>query len=252
MAAKDVKFSSEARARMMRGVDILADAVKVTLGPKGRNVLIEKSFGAPRISKDGVTVAKEIELEDKFENMGARLVREVRAHSEHVERLKASQERILESSGVGLLLMDVDGTILAWNRTLESMYGLGRLEAIGRRIEDGLQSAVQIATAFQRSIKDRRVQSRRFPLPARTGPVTAVSPIRLPAWRGPKGNGRNVMCGLAQDALWSGGHPRGPFRGRAVTGPISPLPVSIERCWAPNERLGWREALHASSRSRGV
>jgi len=77
MPAKDVKFSQEARDRMLRGVDILANAVKVTLGPKGRNVVIEKSFGAPRISKDGVTVAKEIELEDKFENMGAQMVREV-------------------------------------------------------------------------------------------------------------------------------------------------------------------------------
>ena len=77
MAAKDVKFSRDARERMLRGVNILADAVKVTLGPKGRNVVIDKSFGAPRITKDGVTVAKEIELEDKFENMGAQLVREV-------------------------------------------------------------------------------------------------------------------------------------------------------------------------------
>jgi chaperonin GroEL len=77
MAAKDVKFSTEARERMLRGVDTLANAVKVTMGPKGRNVVIEKSFGAPRITKDGVTVAKEIELEDKFENMGAQMVREV-------------------------------------------------------------------------------------------------------------------------------------------------------------------------------
>ncbi|OJX72682.1 chaperonin GroEL [Magnetospirillum sp. 64-120] len=77
MAAKEVKFSTEARAKMLRGVDILADAVKVTLGPKGRNVVIEKSFGAPRITKDGVSVAKEIELADKFENMGAQMVREV-------------------------------------------------------------------------------------------------------------------------------------------------------------------------------
>jgi chaperonin GroEL len=77
MAAKDVKFASEAREKMLRGVDLLANAVKVTLGPKGRNVVIDKSFGAPRITKDGVTVAKEIELEDKFENMGAQMVREV-------------------------------------------------------------------------------------------------------------------------------------------------------------------------------
>jgi chaperonin GroEL len=77
MAAKDVKFSTDARNKMLRGVEILANAVKVTLGPKGRNVVIEKSFGAPRITKDGVTVAKEVELSDKFENMGAQMVREV-------------------------------------------------------------------------------------------------------------------------------------------------------------------------------
>ncbi len=77
MAAKDVKFGRDARERIMRGVDILADAVKVTLGPKGRNVVLDKSFGAPRITKDGVTVAKEIELKDKFENMGAQMIREV-------------------------------------------------------------------------------------------------------------------------------------------------------------------------------
>jgi len=77
MASKEVKFSGDARDRMLRGVDILANAVKVTLGPKGRNVVLDKSFGAPRITKDGVTVAKEIELEDKFENMGAQMVREV-------------------------------------------------------------------------------------------------------------------------------------------------------------------------------
>src|SRR5271166_3459799 len=77
MAAKDVKFSADARARMLRGVDVLADAVKVTLGPKGRNVVIDKSYGSPRITKDGVTVAKEIELADKFENMGAQMMREV-------------------------------------------------------------------------------------------------------------------------------------------------------------------------------
>ncbi|MGO6846533.1 chaperonin GroEL, partial [Rhizobium ruizarguesonis] len=77
MASKEIKFGRTAREKMLRGVDILADAVKVTLGPKGRNVIIDKSFGAPRITKDGVSVAKEIELEDKFENMGAQMVREV-------------------------------------------------------------------------------------------------------------------------------------------------------------------------------
>jgi TCP-1/cpn60 chaperonin family len=81
MSAKDVKFGVDARDRMLRGVDILANAVKVTLGPKGRNVVLDKSFGAPRITKDGVTVAKEIELDDKFENMGAQMVREVASKS---------------------------------------------------------------------------------------------------------------------------------------------------------------------------
>ena len=77
MAAKEVRFSVDARDKMLRGVDILSHAVRVTLGPKGRNVVLDKSFGAPRITKDGVTVAKEIELDDKFENMGAQMVREV-------------------------------------------------------------------------------------------------------------------------------------------------------------------------------
>src|SRR3981189_3907834 len=77
MAAKDVKFSTDARDRMLRGVETLANAVRVTLGPKSGNVVVDKSYGAPRITKDGVTVAKEIELGDKFENMGAQMVREV-------------------------------------------------------------------------------------------------------------------------------------------------------------------------------
>src|SRR3712207_5541751 len=84
MAAKDVRFGANARERMLRGVDTLADAVRVTLGPKGRNVVLDKSFGAPRITKDGVTVAKEIELADKFENMGAQMLREVASKTSDV------------------------------------------------------------------------------------------------------------------------------------------------------------------------
>src|SRR6266478_5780161 len=84
MAAKEVRFSVDARDKMLRGVDILNNAVKVTLGPKGRNVVLDKSFGAPRVTKDGVTVAKEIELEDKFENMGAQMVREVASKTSDV------------------------------------------------------------------------------------------------------------------------------------------------------------------------
>ena len=82
--AKDVKFSTDARTKMLEGVDVLANAVKVTLGPKGRNVVLDKSFGAPRITKDGVSVAKEIELEDKFQNMGAQMVREVASKTNDV------------------------------------------------------------------------------------------------------------------------------------------------------------------------
>src|SRR6476619_390996 len=84
MAAKDVRFGGEARDKMQRGVDILANAVKVTLGAKGRNVVLDKSFGAPRITKDGVTAAKEIELENKFENMGAQMVKEVASKTSDV------------------------------------------------------------------------------------------------------------------------------------------------------------------------
>src|SRR5258705_952468 len=84
MAAKEVRFGTDARDRMLRGVDILANAVRVTLGPKGRNVVLDKSFGAPRITKDGVTVAKDIELADKFENMGAQMVREVASKTNDV------------------------------------------------------------------------------------------------------------------------------------------------------------------------
>src|SRR5690606_8799963 len=84
MAAKEVKFSTVAHHRMLNGVNILADAVKVTLGPKGRNVLLEKSFGAPTITKDGVSVAKEIELKDKFENMGAQMVKEVASQTSDI------------------------------------------------------------------------------------------------------------------------------------------------------------------------
>src|SRR5437764_13545336 len=95
MAAKDVKFSRDARERIMRGVDIPAEAVKVTLGPTGRNVVIDKRFGAPRITKDGVTVAKEIELTDKFENMGAQMVREVASKTNDIAGERTTTATVL-------------------------------------------------------------------------------------------------------------------------------------------------------------
>src|SRR6185295_9480730 len=123
MAAKDVRFSRDARERIMRGVDILADAVKVTLGPKGRNVVLDKSFGAPRITKDGVTVAKEIELKDKFENMGAQMLREV-----------ASKTNDLAGDGT------TTATVLAQSIVREGMNSMdlkrGIDIAVGKVVED--------------------------------------------------------------------------------------------------------------------
>ena len=109
MAAKEVRFGGDARARMIRGVDILADSVKVTLGPKGRNVVLDKSYGAPRITKDGVTVAKEIELSDKFENMGAQLVREVATRTSDTAKEKPMEGEIV---AVGPGARDEKGTIV--------------------------------------------------------------------------------------------------------------------------------------------
>src|SRR5258706_2466988 len=120
MAAKEVRFAGDAREKMLRGVDILANAVRVTLGPKGRNVIIEKSFGAPRTTKDGVTVAKEIELEDKFENMGAQMVREVAQKTNDMAGDGTTTATVLahailregmESAAAGMNPMDLKGDI---------------------------------------------------------------------------------------------------------------------------------------------
>ncbi len=133
MAAKDVKFGSDARARIMKGVDILANAVKVTLGPKGRNVLLDKSFGAPRITKDGVSVAKEIELVDKFENMGAQMVREVASRTNDVAGDGTTTATVLAQSIVregfkavaaGMNPMDLRrGVDLAVNKVVADLKG---------------------------------------------------------------------------------------------------------------------------------
>ena len=133
MAAKDVKFSTEAREKMLEGVDILANAVKVTLGPKGRNVVIEKSFGAPRTTKDGVTVAKEIELEDKFQNMGAQMLREVASKTNDVAGDGTTTATVLAQSIVregakavaaGMNPMDLKrGVDLAVSKVVEDIQG---------------------------------------------------------------------------------------------------------------------------------
>ncbi|MCG8692540.1 MAG: chaperonin GroEL, partial [Minwuiales bacterium] len=129
MPAKDVKFDTDARERMLRGVDTLANAVKVTLGPKGRNVVLDKAFGAPRITKDGVTVAKEIELTDKFENMGAQMVKEVAA-------------KTADLAGDGT----TTATVLAQSIVVEG----SKLVAAGinpMAIKRGLEAGVQAVTA---------------------------------------------------------------------------------------------------------
>ncbi|MGE4611889.1 MAG: chaperonin GroEL [Paracoccaceae bacterium] len=140
MAAKDVKFSTDARNRMLAGVDILANAVKVTLGPKGRNVVIDKSFGAPRITKDGVTVAKEIELDDKFENMGAQMVKEV-------------AQRTNDTAGDGT----TTATVLAQAIVREGMKsvaaGMNPMD-LKRGIDIAVSNVVQTIKDMAREVKD--------------------------------------------------------------------------------------------------
>src|ERR1700716_2245150 len=142
MSAKEVKFGVDARDRMLRGVEILNTAVKVTLGPKGRNVVLDKSFGAPRITKDGVTVAKEIELADKFENMGAQLVKEVAS--------KTSDE-----AGDGT----TTATVLAQsivNEGLKSVAaGIDPME-IKRGINKATEAVVEELKKFSKPCKDRK------------------------------------------------------------------------------------------------
>ncbi len=151
MAAKEVRFGGDARGRMLRGVDILADAVKVTLGPKGRNVVIDKSFGAPRITKDGVTVAKEIELSDKFENMGAQMVREV-----------ASKTNDLAGDGT------TTATVLAQAIVREGAKGV----AAGLNPMDlkrGIDAAVNAV------VEQLKSQTRKITTPAETAQVGTIS-----------------------------------------------------------------------------
>ncbi|MFM2354445.1 MAG: chaperonin GroEL [Pseudomonadota bacterium] len=157
MAAKEVKFDSDARDRMLRGVNILADAVKVTLGPKGRNVVIEKSFGAPRITKDGVSVAKEIELSDKFENMGAQMVREVASRTNDeagdgtttaTVLAQAIVKEGLKAVAAGMNPMDLKrGIDLATTKVVEA------IKAAARKVKDSDEVA-QVGTISANGEKD--------------------------------------------------------------------------------------------------
>ncbi|MEO1675773.1 MAG: chaperonin GroEL, partial [Pseudomonadota bacterium] len=143
MAAKEVKFDVDAREKMLRGVDILANAVKVTLGPKGRNVVIEKSFGAPRITKDGVTVAKEIELEDKFENMGAQMVREVASRTNDEAGDGTTTATVLAQA----IVREGAKSVAAGMNPMDLKRGIDL--AVGKVIEDIKARATKIASSSE-------------------------------------------------------------------------------------------------------
>jgi len=156
MAAKDVKFHDSARAKIVAGVNVLADAVKVTLGPKGRNVVLERSFGAPTITKDGVSVAKEIELKDKFENMGAQMVKEV-----------ASKTSDIAGDGT------TTATVLAQSIVQEGMKfvaaGMNPMD-LKRGIDKAVNSVVEELTSSRSPARPakkspRSARSRRMPIP---------------------------------------------------------------------------------------
>ena len=151
MAAKDVRFGSDARQRMLRGVDMLAEAVKITLGPKGRNVILDKSYGAPRITKDGVTVAKEIELSDKFENMGAQMVREV-----------ASKTNDIAGDGTTTAIVLAQAIVREGGRAVSA--GMNPMD-----LKRGVDKAV---AALVEELKKR---SRKITTPAETAQVGTIS-----------------------------------------------------------------------------
>src|SRR6202007_1601532 len=141
MAAKEVKFAGDARSRLLRGVDILADAVKVTLGPKGRCVVLDKSFGAPRITKDGVTVAKEIELKDKFENMGAQMLREVASKTNDLAGDGTTTATVLAQS----IVREGGKAVAAGRNTMDLKRGIDA--AVAAVVEDVKKRSKKVSTS---------------------------------------------------------------------------------------------------------
>ena len=140
--AKELKFNEEARSSMLRGVNILANAVKVTLGPKGRNVILEKSFGSPTVTKDGVTVAKEIELEDKFENMGAQMVKEVASKTSDVAGDGTTTATVLAQS----IFTEGSKLVAAGHNPME----------LKRGIDKAVEKVIERLKALSKSIKDQK------------------------------------------------------------------------------------------------
>ena len=156
MAAKEVRFGTDAREKMLHGVDILADAVRVTLGPKGRNVILDKSFGAPRISKDGVTVAKEIELADKFENMGAQMVKEVAAKTSELAGDGTTTATVLAHA----IVREGAKAVAAGMNPMDLKRGVEL--AVGAVIED-IRTSGSASTSCARQSRRRSVRSPRMP-----------------------------------------------------------------------------------------
>ncbi|HAD03727.1 MAG TPA: molecular chaperone GroEL, partial [Desulfuromonas sp.] len=156
MSAKEIKYGQDARAKILKGVNILADAVKVTLGPKGRNVVIEKSFGAPLITKDGVTVAKEIEVEDKFENMGAQLVKEVASKTSDIAGDGTTTATVLAQAiyREGVKLVTAGHNPMEIKRGIDKAVtvAVAELKAISKPIKDHKEIA-QVGTISANSDK---------------------------------------------------------------------------------------------------
>ena len=158
MAAKDVKFGRDARERILKGVDMLANAVKVTLGPKGRNVVLDKSFGAPRITKDGVTVAKEIELKDKFENMGAQMLREVASKTNDIAGDGTTTATVLAQA----IVREGMKSVAAGINPMDLKRGIDLAVDQGRRGPQGaLEAGLRLATRSPRSASSRPTATRK-------------------------------------------------------------------------------------------
>ena len=242
MAAKDVKFSRDARERMLRGVNILADAVKVTLGPKGRNVVIDKSFGAPRITKDGVTVAKEIELEDKFENMGAQMVREVASKTNDIAGDGTTTATVLAQSivqeghkavaagmnpmdlkrGIDLAVTEVVATLDQERQEDQDLRGscpgrhhLGQWRRFGRRDDRGSDAeGRQRRRHHGRGSQDRRDRTRSRRRHA-VRPRLPLALLRHQRRQDGCGSGRRLHPSPREEALQPAGHAADPRGCRA-------------------------------------
>ena len=217
MAAKDVRFGGDARERMLRGVDILANAVKITLGPKGRNVVLDKAFGAPRVTKDGVTVAKEIELADKFENMGAQMVREVASKTSDLAGDGTTTATVLaqaivregaKSVAAGMNPMDLKrGVDMAVTAVVEDVKK--------RALRRGRSSRMPVSMARSSSASSA---SRRMPIGASTLSAASIATSsRLasstrPKWCAPRSRMRHRSRHCSSPPKrWS---PSGPKRSR--------------------------------------